>query len=68
MTEPSRLEQEVAGIRAALNELLTNHIPHLKTRLGKVEERGAFHTALILGVYFATFAAALSIIVTVLVK
>ena len=62
-----KLEQEIAGIRAALNELLTNHIPHLKTRPGNVEERGAFHTALILGIYGAVFAAAIAIFVTVLV-
>lgn len=62
------LEQEIADIRVALNDLLTNHIPHMKTRLGKVEDRGAFHTALIPGVYFAVFAAALTTIVTVLVQ
>ncbi len=63
-----KLEQEVAGIREALTDLLTNHIPHMKARLGKVEDRGAFHTTLILGVYFAVFAAALTTIVTVLVQ
>jgi hypothetical protein len=68
MTEPSRLEQEVAGIREALNELLKNHLPTLNKRLVKAEERGAFHTTLILGVYAATFAGAIAVIITVLVK
>lgn len=68
MTEPSRLEQEVAGIRQALNELLTNHIPHIKTRLGSVEDRGAFHTALILGLYATIVAAAATVFVTMVVK
>lgn len=68
MTEPSRLEQEVAGIREALNDLLTNHLPHIKGRLGRVEERGAWNSKLILGVYGATFAGAIAVIVTVLVK
>ena len=62
------LEKEIAGIREALTDLLTNHMPHLKTRLGNVEDRGAFHTQLILGIYGAVFAAALAIFVTVLVK
>ena len=68
LTAAQRLEREVAGIREALNDLLTNHIPHLKTRLGNVEERGALNTMLILGIYAAVFAAALAIFVTVLVK
>lgn len=68
LTASQKLEKELAGIRESLNELLTNHIPHLKTRLGNVESRGAFHTTLILGIYAAVFAAALAIFVTVLVK
>ena len=63
-----RLEKEIAGIRESLNELLTNHMPHLKIRIGNVESRGAFHTTLILGIYGAVFAAALAIFVTVLVQ
>ncbi|KKM07795.1 hypothetical protein LCGC14_1730350 [marine sediment metagenome] len=61
------LEQEVAGIREALTDLLTNHMPHLKERIGKVEERGTFHTTLILGVYGATFAGAIAVIVALVV-
>ena len=68
MTEPTRLEKEVAGIRQALDKLLTNHIPHIKTRLGNVEDRGAFHTTLILGLYGTIVAGAVAIFVTVLVK
>lgn len=67
MTEPSRLEQEVAGIREALDKLLKNHLPSLDRRIGRVEDRGAFHTALILGVYGATFAAAIAVIVALVV-
>lgn len=68
LTQSQRIEKEVAGIREALTELVTNHMPHLKARIGNVEARGAFNTQLILGVYVAVFVAAVTILVTVFVR
>lgn len=68
LTAVQRLECEVAGIREGLTDLLTNHMPHLKVRLGNVEDRGKFNTQLILGVYGVIAAGAIAVIVTVLVK
>ncbi len=61
LTQAQRLEQEVAGIREALNSILTNHLPDLDTRIG-------LNTKLILGVYGATFAGAIAVIAAVLMK
>ena len=67
LTQAQRLEQEVAGIREALNSIMKNHLPSLDKRVLRVEERGKFHTTLILGVYGATFAGALAIILALVV-